>query len=241
MAYHRRLLSFLCVAAIPVANLSAVAAAVKAAALWLVRAAFDVMMFIAGLLTVTSSQSADGTGGGGALQLGEEAAESSAFAQIMEKIITVAAIVGLVIAVIWLAWKFGKKIRTALRKLWERMRWYSRKIGEGYEDRSETLFDWNEVGRSMKEKWKRYVSRVAPPAWSKLDGREKVRRVYALLLARNENVNPTATAREALAGGELGLEPAAAQALADLYDEARYSDHTITEKKAGEIRKAAGV
>ncbi len=241
IAYNRRLLSFFCIAAIPIANLDVVAASVKAAALWLVRAAFDVMKFIAGLLTVTSSQTSDEAAGGGALQLGEEVSEPSAFAQIMEKIVTVAAIVGLVIVAVWLICKIAKKMRVWLRKLWERMQWYSRRIGEGYEDRSETLFDWSEVGRSMKERWKQYARRVAPPAWGRLNAREKVRRVYALLLTKNGDVTPATTAREALAGGELGLDPAAARTLADLYDEARYSDHAITEEKAREMRKAAGV
>ena len=72
--------------------------------------------------------------------------------------------------------------------------------------------------------------------WETLDGGARVRRLYRRY-ARVQNASAGETAREALAQpSALGASTAAA--FADLYDQARYSDHPIPESRADSLRQS---
>ncbi|MCE5342415.1 MAG: hypothetical protein LLF96_02345 [Eubacteriales bacterium] len=239
--YNRRLLTLCCLIAIPIANFDAVKAAVKDAALWLARAAVVVMMFIASLFPTSSLPPGDGAADSASLDMGAEAAEPGTFAQIMEKIAIVVAVILLAALAIIVLYQIGKMLRKLIRKVWKRLQAYSKKIGDDYEDSSETLLVWRDVQNTVKQKWEQYRRRARIVPWDQLTAREAVRRIYALLLLRSKQSDPALTVQETLANGGMGLTPENAMELAALYDEARYSDHAISDERAQAMRKKAGL
>ncbi len=240
LARNRRLLALCCLVAVPVANLRAVGAAVRAAALWLVRAVFDVALFLSSLFPISTLQEDAGTSGG-ELGLGGDAARPSAFAEILNKIMIVLAIALVAALVLFALYKAGRALGVLLRKLWQRLRAYSRKIGEDYVDTSETLLRWKDVGRAVRKSLASRGRQAREKPWEQLSARETIRRVYARLLARAGGKDPARTARETLADGGLGLDGPTAAELASLYDEARYSAHPLSPDSAAAMRRKAGI
>ncbi len=241
LPYNRRLLVLCCAVAIPVANFDAVWSALENAALWLAHVALTVMRFISSLFQSSSSQVEEAASDESMEGLITEGAEPSAFALFMEKVAMVLAIVLITALVIFVAYQIGKKLRKWFGKVWERLQAYTKKIGDSYEDSAERIPVWGDVQNAAREKWEQYKRRANLTPWSKLTPRDTVRRIYALLLLRTREVNPTQTAKETLTGDHLGLQEETAAELAALYDEARYSDHPLSMEQAQAIRKKAGV
>ena len=240
---HRRLLTLVALIALPAANWQAAKDAALAFLLFLRDAVWALIMLLASLFPEPAPASSGSEGQGLDLTaLGEQTQEPSLFAQIMEKVLMG---IGLLLAaalVLFGLYHLIRVMKKALRALLARLREYTRAIGEGYVDKTESLFHWNNVGRAARDRWALYQKRhQRPPDWTRLSARDKVRRVYALLLGRLKQENPAMTAREALLGGKLSVTPEEAKAMAALYEAARYSDHEISPKDAEAMRKSAGV
>jgi hypothetical protein len=170
------------------------------------------------------------------------ASEPSAFALILEKILTVLAVITVSLLVLFGLYKLYQMLKRLTGKLLKRIRDYTRLIGVGYTDNTESLFDFGEVAKTAREKLESFQQRHKRlPAWESLSPRDKVRRTFALLLKRLKNPSAAITAREALQNSELNLPPDRAQQIASLYEQARYSDHPISPEDADIVRKSAGI
>jgi len=234
---NRCLLALCCLIAVPVANLKAVSAGVKAAVVWVVGVIAAVLRFISGLFIETDMDTA---GTMGTMPV-TESGEPGAVSRVLETVLTVLAVALMTALLLFALYHAARALVRLARMLWQRLLAYTKTLGEGYEDRSEALFHWGDVGRVVKAQWAKRGPQSRPVPWARLSAGEKVRRVYALLLARVQKPNPALTARETLAGGGLGLTGPTAAQLAALYDEARYSGHPVGEAAAEALRRDTGV
>ena len=239
LAKNRGLLTIVCLLALLLSNLQAVAAAIRAAVSWTVLGVMQVFNWIASLLPNGSQPPGDG----GAANFSDlaETAEPGLFAKIMEIALTVFGTL-ILAALLFLAFRrLVRVLRKLLQTALARLNAYRRRISADYVDQSESLLHWNEIKRVAAARIHRIRRRVLPVPWEKLSPAQRVRRVYALLLRRGGTPDPALTAREALQSGALKLPPDAAAVLAALYDRARYSTHPIKEQEADNLRKRAGV
>ena len=240
---NRLLLIFISLAALSAANIKALQTAALFVWDFIKRALATIIVWLSMLLpqlAPAGNQSAPQEG----LDLGMlgEAQEPSAFSLFMEKVLAVLAVVVVGLLLLVGLYLLMRQIRKALKKILAGLRAYSRSIGEGYVDSTESLFDWGEVGRAAKGRWESFQKRHKKlPAWDSLSPGDRVRRVYALLIRRLRHADPSLTAREALVGGALELAETEAQKMAALYEQARYSDHPVSPEEAEAMRKSAGV
>ena len=235
---NRRLLAAVCLLALLLANLNAVAAAIRAAVQWIITAVMRVLEWAAALFITEQTA---GDSGGASLGGLAEASEPSLFAQIMKIAMTV--IGALIVAVLlwFLLKRLMRVLKSAFHTIIERLQAYRQKISADYDDQSESLLDWEEMKETAAVRINRLKRRYLPTPWEKLSPAQRVRRVYALLLRRQKEPDPARTARETLSSGILNLQPDDAAALAALYDRARYSAHPISAQDADELRRRAGV
>ncbi len=240
---HRRLLALAALIALPAANWQAAKDAALALLVFLRDAVWALLMLLASLFPEPAPAGSGSEGQGMDLSaLGEQTQEPGLFAQIMEKVLIGIAILLAAALVLFGLYHLIRVMKKALRVLLARLRAYTRAIGEGYVDKTESLFHLSDVGHAARDRWALYQKRhQRPPDWARLSARDKVRRVYALLIGRLKQENPAMTARETLLGGKLSVTPEEAKAMAALYEAARYSEHEISPKDAEAMRKSAGV
>jgi hypothetical protein len=239
---NRRILTVFSSLAILIAGFESFETAVLAVWDFLKRALVTILMWLSTLLPdLAPVQNQGGQQGLDLSELGG-ASEPSAFSLILEKVLTVLAVIVATLLLLFGLFKLFQLLKKLLKKLLGRIRDYTRAIGEGYTDKTESLLDFGEVARNAKVKWETFAQRhKRPPSWESLSPRDKVRRAFALLLKRLKNPTPALTAREALQRGELSLPPDSAHQIASLYEQARYSDHPISPEEADSMRKSAGV
>ena len=241
LTHNRRMLAVLCCAALLLANLKAVGTAVRAALWWIIASAARAAVWLINLLRPQSAPSAAGQGGNPLEGLTGGTEPVSAFAKIMETVLTVlAALIAAALVFFALRYLYGL-LKKALLRFSERWQAYRRKISADYMDQNESLLDWGELRKAAAARADRFRRRYFPVPWERLSPQQRVRRVYSLLLRRPVTQNPALTARETLLGGALNLPAEDAAALAALYERARYSDHPVTEDEADAARRHAGV
>ena len=177
------------------------------------------MDWLAGLLPQSSP-----TGGGlpGSMELGglgDAAAEPSLLAVILEKAaMVIAGIAGVALAVLAARFLF-RRLKRLARRLRELMRRYAATSCEDYEDE---ITDTREDGLRTRVRPLRTLRRSAMPRDDKaLPPGVRIRRRYARMRFRHTEWHSSFTARET-------LPPDAAR----LYEQARYSDHPVTEEDA---------
>ena len=202
------------------------------------RGVLAVLRFLLSLFPQGGSVSGEG-GGMVAPDLGElaEGAETSAFAKLMERFFLIFAYVLLAAAACFILWFLYRKLKVLFKKLLARLRRYAAAASEDYEDEAESTLNLDEKARVLGDRLRRALRPRAKAApWETLDGGARVRRLYRRY-ARVQNASAGETAREALAQpSALGASTAAA--FADLYDQARYSDHPIPESRADSLRQS---
>lgn len=163
--------------------------------------------------------------------------EPSAFAVFMEKVFIVLAAVAITALMVLALYFLGKKIWQAWKRLMAKWRAYASRSAEEYEDETESIFDAEEMGRALSERFKQ-LFKSAPkykrPDWNKLDGRGKIRYLYRCFWERHPKQQHL-TAREALMAEDT-ISKTVTGKLADLYDKARYSDHAVSEQDAEELK-----
>ena len=206
------------------------------------RILITVVLFLMGLFP--SMQPAEGPSGGQGLDLNElgESGTPSTFSVILEKILIFIGFSFLLVLILYGFYHISKLIKKAVLALMKHLKNYTRSISEGYTDQTENLFDLQQVSKTVKDKWASMTKRSTklPPLQS-LAPRERIRRVYAMLLGRMKDTASSLTAREALEKGGLNVTPEQAKTMAALYEQARYSDQPITSDQAETMQKNAGI
>ncbi len=239
---NRRILAVFSVIAILAANWHSFESALLAVLSFIKRAVAAIMLFLSSLLPGMASIQQQGQSGGLDLSEFGEAPEPSAFALFLEKVLMVVAYILAAALVIFALYHLYRLVKRMLTRLLDRLRAYTRAIGEGYVDKTESLFHLGDAVKTAREKWAAFYKRhQRQPAWESLSPVDKVRRVYALLLRRMKAPSPSLTAREALRDGGLALPDSQRQQIASLYEQARYSSHPVREEDADAMRKSAGV
>ena len=188
-----------------------------------VRGVVEAVVWLVSRLGEMNMARGGGGGGGDAGLPGVEAAEPSAFLVFLEQVLkVVAAAALLVIAALLLRLAVRGLIR-AFRALARRLRAYAGQVTNAYEDTVESLLDWGDVRRAVREhREKRREDREKRVPWQQLSARQQVRRSYQVYLSRHPDVPPGRTARQ-----EIGRRD-----LAEIYEAARYSDREITPAEA---------
>lgn len=199
-----------------------------AAIAWLMR------LFPAG----TTGAGDGGTGGTwGDMLSGLPTGEASPFARLMEKVFMVLAALIALAALLVAVRLFYRKLRALMRRLLDRARRYAAQAGEEYTDEVESTLDFDERRDALRKRLRRALERRARPVpYEKLNGRERVRRLFAQYLRGKPDVPASATAREALEK-EKTLPEKQASVFAELYDRARYSDHPVSEAEADRLKR----
>lgn len=183
-----------------------------------------------------------GGGEGGApsdMGLGVEATEPSWFALLMEQVMKYFVVVLLAAVTVFVLWKLAKLMRKLAVRISDWAKRFAQGVKEDYLEEREQLMDWGEVRGEMmdavREALKRFTTREKK--WSDMDARERVRYcVRQLYRRRGAGIGglECLSARQAL--GEMGISEHDRQALGDIYDEARYSDHEITQAQVDAAR-----
>ena len=180
---------------------------------------------------------AGGGGGGGMGMLGglAEDAEPSAFALFMEKVAYVLVVLILLAGLYFVIRILYKKLKILWKKLLERFRRYAASSGEDYVDEAESTLNLDEKAKVLKDRLQRVFSAQSrQPKWEELDGRGRVRRLYQQYLRRRPD-QKALTVREAMRR-EKSVSPEGAQEFTELYEQARYSDHSISAQEADRLR-----
>ncbi len=166
--------------------------------------------------------------------------ESAPFWLFLEKVVMVLAAV----AAVCLAGLLAVRLVRGVKKLcrWLRQKFWdtAAALGENYQSRTESIFDWNEVKLSAMDRLRAMRPvRVRSPRWADMDNRQRVRHAYQVLLRRHPDMPAAMTARQALEGHVLISPEEDGAFLADAYDAARYSDWDLTGRQAEAMRQAA--
>ncbi len=239
---NRRILTAFALIAILAAGWQSFEAAALAVWDFLKRAIATILLWLSMLFPQMTPSKEQGAPQGMDLSGLGEATEPSAFSLFMEKVLTVLAVIVAALLALFALYQLFRLIKKLLKNLLSRIRDYSRAIGEGYVDKTESLLDWGEVMKATKDRWASFQKRHRKlPAWESLSPRDRVRRVYTLLVKQLKSPAPSLTARESLQSCGLSLKPTQAQQIASLYEQARYSDHPISPEEADDARKNAGV
>lgn len=212
---------------------------------WLV-AAWDavkqvLMAFLLWLASLRNTDQPSGRGEqGGPLDMltGLEEGEPSFIAQLLEKVAMVVAAAAAVVALFFLLRFLLKKLRVVLRKILEKLKLYARGASEDYVDETESIFDAEEVGKAISDRIRkafRSPPKAKKPDWHKLDGRGKIRYLYRQFWERHPK-EQLLTAREALMQ-ENTIPRSVQTQFADLYDQARYSQHPVSDQDAEQLKE----
>lgn len=217
------------------ANLGAIRDGFYAVFLWVRDGIARAMAWLAGLLA--SEEEIVGAGGGGDGMMGMEemaAGEASPFWVFLERVLGWVAMILLVAGLAYALYRLAKYLRVAIRRLTARLRDAARLLGEGVQDRTESILDWEEVRGAARERVRSLRARLArPPRWEDMDARARVRWTFAVWRRGRPGRSPGETARDALRAAEAGEEMAA------IYERARYSEMKIAVEEAEFMREAA--
>lgn len=180
--------------------------------------------------------------GGGAGQFpAGEAGEPSVVWQVLYYALLGMALVALAFLGLRAARALLRGLKALIGRLIERYRRFARVIGEGYIDERTRLFDRGELRRLMEESVKNAVRRITwrEKRWEQMDAKEKVRFIVRSLYRKAgdaQRLRPM-TIREA--ARHLDTHDADPEALAELYDRARYGEAPIADAEADALKKRA--
>lgn len=183
-------------------------------------------------------EAAHGPMGGGSMDFSAfgEAAEPSAFAQFMEKVMMVIAAILVIVLAVFACRFLYRRLRSLLHRLLALLHRYADSTAVDYIDEAESTLHLDEKVQAFKDKIKRGLTRAQRPVpWQELDGRGRVRRLYQQYLRRHPDAQGL-TAREALHQADT-LSEEKADAFSALYDQARYSEHPIAAQEADHLRE----
>lgn len=186
---------------------------------WLLR----LLSLLAALVPLPSGGGGSPGGGGAADMDFGESQPPSAFALLMEKIVSAAVQVIVIVALLLLAYVVGRKLWKLLKLLWARMLRYSAAASEDYEDEITSTRDESDTER---EGLLTRLRRSVPIAEKGGTPAQQVRLRYRQLRRKHADWSAAATARET-------IPPEAAA----LYERARYAGHDLTDEEAARFRE----
>lgn len=185
----------------------------------------QLLLLLGALIASVMPQSQSGGGGGGGdsepLSLGG-AAETSRLAIILEKVMTVLAVIIIVVGAVFLLRLLGKRLVRLLRYLWEKLGRYSAAVSEDYEDEVTSTREEDVERESLLGRLRRF----APEDMRGLDATQRVRAHYRSL-KRRRKWEKASTARETLP-----------EEAARLYERARYNGEKLTDAEEERFREA---
>lgn len=234
---NRLLISGMFLIALLISCWGPVGTALNAAWTWIKHALGTAIMWFMNLFAQDSGGASSGSAGGDASDMlaGLGTAEASPFAKLMEKVFLVAAYVLLAAAAVFACWFLFKKLRQLIRFLAGKLQQYADAAAVDYVDEQESTLNLDEKTKALRDRLQKAFARSPrKQPWSALDGRARVRRLYQEF-AKKRRLSPALTAREALTQDPV-LPHTAAAAFADLYDQARYSEHPVTAAQADALR-----
>ena len=196
--------------------------------------------WLASLMQSTEDISGESVGEPSDVGGGLPMAEPSWFAKLMEQIVKYVALIFVAAAICFALWKLFKLLKKVAARISEWAKRFAQGVREDYTEEREQLMDWGEVRGemldSLKESLKKFTTREKK--WADMDARERVRSaVKQLYKKRGIGISgiECLSAREAFAEMNLGEQERGR--LGDMYDEARYSSHEITDAQAEEARR----
>lgn len=217
-------------------------AALTAAGQWCIQMVIYVTVWLTNLLNPGGGTPGGGGGDGGMGDMlsGLGEAESSPFWLMAEKVMIVVAIVigiGCAIFALYYIGKLLKKLYLYLRACFER---FAQVASEEYTDEQEDLFDLDDIREKAKNRIRDAIKRFTdrPKRWEDMDTRERVRFcVRSLYKKAGDSISnlPAMTIREAAPVLPGAKDP---NAMADLYERARYGAEPPAESEAEDLRKA---
>ncbi len=196
--------------------------------------------WLSSLMQSTEDISGESVGESSDVGGGLPMAEPSWFAKLMEQIVKYVALIFVAVAICFALWKLFKLLKKVAARISEWAKRFAQGVREDYTEEREQLMDWGEVRGemldSLKESLKKFTTREKK--WADMDARERVRSaVKQLYKKRGIGISgiECLSAREAFAEMNLGEQERGR--LGDMYDEARYSSHEITDAQAEEARR----
>ena len=196
--------------------------------------------WLSSLMQSTEDISGESVGESSDIGGGLPMAEPSWFAKLMEQIVKYVALIFVAAAICFALWKLFKLLKKVAARISEWAKRFAQGVREDYTEEREQLMDWGEVRGemldSLKESLKKFTTREKK--WADMDARERVRSaVKQLYKKRGIGISgiECLSAREAFAEMNLGEQERGR--LGDMYDEARYSSHEITDAQAEEARR----
>lgn len=225
---NRRLAIGIAAVVLIVANIGAIRDVFYGVSTWIATQVGRFILWLSNLLMPQEMISATPQGGQSSGMEMLEEGEPALFWVILEKILMVAALILAAIAAVYLAKKLAKVIRRGWHWLMARLRAAAHHLGEGVQEKTESILDWGELRSTTRERMHAVRKRLTrPPRWQSLpDSRARVRWAYARWLAAHPEAPEAQTARETLRNSQQGPR------MADVYDRARYSELEITEEEA---------
>lgn len=225
--------------ALIIANAGAIRDAAQRAGEFIMYWVGQLIMWIMNLFAGDETVGGGESGAPSDMGLGGEATEPSWFALLIEQVMKYFVVVLLAAVAVFVLWKLAKLMRKLAVRISDWAKRFAQGVKEDYLEEREQLMDWGEVRGEMmdavREALKRFTTREKK--WSDMDARERVRYcVRQLYRRRGAGIGglECLSARQAL--GEMGISEHDRQALGDIYDEARYSDHEITQAQVDAAR-----
>ena len=232
-AANRWLVSALAGAVFILANLGTIRDAFYQAASWLARGIGAAIGWLLALFAMEQAEAPHEMSPSQDQFFFGEAGEPSAFWRMLEKALYVlAALIGLALLVLLLYW-LARRVRRLARRLIARLRAMGQQLGDGIQERTESIPGWEELRYAARRSVARVRGRFArQPSWQSLDNTGRVRWSYRRWLQGHPDTPASATAREALRGMDQGGR------LAGLYEQARYGGEgmRITDEEAAYVR-----
>lgn len=187
---------------------------VKQLILWIAWLVLQILMLVS---RPQSGSTAEGGGGAGSMPMGDASAPG-ALALFLEKIVTFAAVILIVVLAAVLFYRIGRGVVRILRLLWKRLERYAEHVAVDYVDE---ITDTRDDPYGERIARRSAVRHVSAKEQRNMSPTEKIRYRYLRLLVKHPQWAKGSTPREKLPAD-----------LAMLYEKARYSDHPVTEADA---------
>lgn len=198
---------------------------------------WEAFVWLSNLFMGGSESGGGETGGEDDLSMLLEGGETGAFWKYTEKILIALAFVLAALIALWLGRKVYRLIKKGVLHLIEKLRGVTRSLGEDYVDEQESLMDWGDLSRGVKDDFKKRLMRLTrrEKKWEQMDAREKVRALVQRMYRKAGPGLESLTIREA--APLLPRGSASEEAVAALYEQARYAPVAPTQEQAEQLRR----
>lgn len=201
------------------------------------------LTWLSGLFPSEQSQSSGGSGGETDMLGALGGGESGAFWLVLEKVAFVLAAIIVVALLAAIIKKAGRILRSVAQYIAAYIRKFTDSISEEYHDEQESLFDWGETKKELGETFRKKMERLTKreKKWNQMDERERVRFVVRALYKKAPESGKLRSLTVHEAARMLPLGQAQPEELAEIYDQARYSQKEPSPGQADRLRKEAKV